>query len=74
MFSVKELDPPFGLYPDGGLSQRVAVRTGRYGFDGRVIRGFCLSGNFAMKAEKKAAFFSEDFVAIVTEKGSDAQV
>jgi len=31
------------------------------------MRGFCLSGNFAMKAEKKV-FFSEDFVAIVTEK------
>jgi len=32
------------------------------------MRGFCLSGNFAMKAEKKAVFFSEDFAAIVTEK------
>ena len=71
MSSVKELDPPFGVYPDGGLSQRVAVRTGRYGFDGRVMRGFCLSGNFAMKAEKNVVFFSEDFAAIVTEKGGD---
>ena len=35
------------------------------------MRGFCLSGNFAMKAEKNVVFFSEDFAAIVTEKGGD---